>query len=376
MRNVTAILLTVVILTTVGCTPQLTPGEARGGLFDRKSTSVSKKNKAKNQPPKQYVSDPVAVVAPDTSELSALADAVGRAEQSADTVVVDVQSEDTLTEEPRAVAPSHNFEAAETEHVKISRYDPFGGKNRFAIELDASGGVYPYPGKLLSGYGYRGRSMHSGVDIKGVPGDTIRSVFDGVVRMSKPYSGYGNVVVVRHENGLETLYSHNQRNLVRVGDKVRAGQALALVGRTGRATTEHCHFELRVQGQHMNPLLLLDCQAQTLRGGVLVVSRNGTTVTGSNKTAKSSTGQPRDAAPAASDVQASRDPEAVKSTTSTASSPSSAPAPTAPAVHIVVKGDTLSAIAVRYRTTVSKLCALNNISKTSTLSLKQKIKLR
>lgn len=94
--------------------------------------------------------------------------------------------------------------------------------------------------KVISAYGTRGG--HSGADIKTCAKDTIRAAFDGVVRMSKPYYAYGNLVVVRHANGLETIYSHNFKNLVQSGDTVKAGQPIGLTGRTGRATTEACAF--------------------------------------------------------------------------------------------------------------------------------------
>lgn len=82
--------------------------------------------------------------------------------------------------------------------------------------------------------------MHTGVDIKAVPNDTIRAAFSGVVRMSKPYSGYGNIIVIRHYNGMETAYAHNSRNLVTVNDVVKAGDPIALAGRTGGLPPSTC----------------------------------------------------------------------------------------------------------------------------------------
>ena len=202
----------------------------------------------------------------------------------------DNESENSVAAPPREAAPEQitpeTFKPNEMEHVKFSYYDPFGdGTNRFTVDLSQQRLCYPYPGKFLSGYGPRGRSMHTGVDIKGVRNDTIRAAFAGTVRMSKPYSGYGNCVVIRHKNGLETLYSHNSRNLVRVGDVVQAGDPIALIGRTGRATTDHCHFEVRVQGQHINPALLLDYENHTLRAGVLTVTkRSNGRILASNQT--------------------------------------------------------------------------------------------
>lgn len=135
--------------------------------------------------------------------------------------------------------------------------------------------AFPLPGaKLISPYAGR-RRHHSGVDLKTRANDTIVSAFDGIVRMAKPYSAYGNVIVVRHYNGLETVYSHNSKNLVKPGDEVKAGQPIALTGRTGRATTEHLHFEVRVNGQHFNPDLVFDLQERKLAGRCLVFTKKG-----------------------------------------------------------------------------------------------------
>lgn len=374
----TIILLTLAsALILVSCTPKLAPGSsgsAQGGLFDKKSRP--KKDKGET-PPLKFVKDPDSEKAPvqGDDELSRLAEIVtDRPQESIDTEGQTTAAKEEVSDsEPESIAapPTHNFEAAETEHVKISRYDPFGGKSRFTVDLDRSGGVYPHHGKYLSGFGYRGRSMHTGVDIKGVRGDTIRTVFAGTVRMSKPYSGYGNAVVVRHDNGLETLYSHNLRNLVRVGDKVEAGDAVALIGRTGRATTEHCHFEVRVQGQAVNPASLLDYDNQRLRSGVMVISKKGGSISTSNRASSKgmAVSQTSDQLPTVAEQHAETQTAKPHAQATTIDHDK-------PSVHVVVKGDTLSAIARRYGISVSKLCALNGITPTGILSLKQKIKLR
>ena len=93
--------------------------------------------------------------------------------------------------------------------------------------------------------------------------------------MAKHYGGYGKVVVVRHANGLETVYSHNSKNLVAVGDTVKAGQPVGLTGRTGRATTEHLHFEIRVNGQHINPGVLFDMKTGTPLKRTLICTKKG-----------------------------------------------------------------------------------------------------
>ncbi|RHJ76830.1 M23 family metallopeptidase [Parabacteroides sp. AM08-6] len=138
--------------------------------------------------------------------------------------------------------------------------------------------AFPLPGaKVISPYAGR-RKHHSGVDLKTCANDTIVSAFDGIVRMAKPYYAYGNVVVVRHYNGLETVYSHNSKNLVKPGDRVKAGQPIALTGRTGRATTEHLHFEVRVNGQHFNPNLVFNLTERKLNNQCLVFTKKGNNI--------------------------------------------------------------------------------------------------
>lgn len=123
----------------------------------------------------------------------------------------------------------------------------------------------PLKSKVISKYGPRGRRLHTGTDVKCRLGDTIVSAFDGVVRMAKTYSGYGYTVVVRHYNGLETVYAHLSKIKVKVNQTVYAGDLIGLGGRTGRATTEHLHFEVRYLTEHFNPELLFDFENGTLR---------------------------------------------------------------------------------------------------------------
>ncbi|MDL2256132.1 M23 family metallopeptidase [Parabacteroides sp. OttesenSCG-928-G06] len=138
--------------------------------------------------------------------------------------------------------------------------------------------AFPLPGaKVISPYAGK-RTNHAGIDLKTCANDTIVAAFEGVVRMSKPYAAYGNVVVIRHYNGLETVYSHNSKNLVKPGDVVKAGHPIALTGRTGRATTEHLHFETRINGQHFNPTLVFDFATQTLQPKSLYCVKKGATI--------------------------------------------------------------------------------------------------
>jgi murein DD-endopeptidase MepM/ murein hydrolase activator NlpD len=125
---------------------------------------------------------------------------------------------------------------------------------------------FPLPGaKVISPYGQRGGRQHTGVDLKTKAKDNIYAAFDGEVVFSDKFSGYGNLVRIKHANGLETYYAHNSKNLVKKGQYVKAGQVIALTGQTGRATTPHLHFETRVNGKPQNPANYFDLTNHSLR---------------------------------------------------------------------------------------------------------------
>ena len=139
-------------------------------------------------------------------------------------------------------------------------YDPFTITNTFRLDLEKieeHAWAYPLPdARVISPYG--GARRHSGVDLKTKPNDEIYAAFDGEVVASGPYYGYGNCIRIKHAYGLETLYSHQSKNMVKKGDKVKAGQVIGLTGRTGRATTEHLHFEVSFGGKRLDPAIIFD----------------------------------------------------------------------------------------------------------------------
>jgi len=122
----------------------------------------------------------------------------------------------------------------------------------------------PAPGYISSGFGFRadpftgGRSHHYGVDFDANIGDPVQAAAAGIVSFAGWKNGYGHTVVVDHGDGYQTLYAHNQKNLVREGDLVRAGQPLAKVGSSGRSTGSHLHFEVHVNGRPVNPMAYLE----------------------------------------------------------------------------------------------------------------------
>lgn len=146
---------------------------------------------------------------------------------------------------------------------------------------------YPLPGaKVISPYGARGGRSHSGTDLKTKPNDNILAAFDGEVVFSGSYYGYGNLVRIKHANGLETYYSHNSKNLVKQGDHVKAGDVIALTGRTGRATTEHLHFETRINGQHVNSNRFFDHTTHQLRTDAFQLTDDGYMIKSAKTTSK------------------------------------------------------------------------------------------
>ena len=113
---------------------------------------------------------------------------------------------------------------------------------------------WPVQGVLYSRFGPRGATRHDGIDIAAPKGTRIQAAADGVVIYAGVQRGYGNIVILRHGGDLITIYAHNERNLVSEGEEVKAGQPVALVGQTGRATGPHCHFEVRRGTEPRNPL--------------------------------------------------------------------------------------------------------------------------
>ena len=131
--------------------------------------------------------------------------------------------------------------------------------------------------KVTSPFGPRWRRMHNGIDIKVYVGDTIVSAFDGKVRIVKyERSGYGKYVVIRHDNGLETVYGHLSKQLVKENQIVKAGEVIGLGGNTGRSTGSHLHFETRFMGIAINPALMFNFPKQDIVADNFLFKRSGT----------------------------------------------------------------------------------------------------
>lgn len=170
------------------------------------------------------------------------------------------------------------------------RVNPYG--NEVTIpehkNIDVSEFVAPVPGIVTSGYGYRPRfgRMHYGVDINLHRGDTVRAAFSGKIRLTKYEArGYGYYVVMRHDNGMETVYGHLSRFLVKPNQVVKAGDPIALGGNTGRSTGPHLHFETRYLGIAINPAAIIDFENHVVHKDIFAFDK--TTYSKSQKYAPS-----------------------------------------------------------------------------------------
>ena len=208
------------------------------------------------------------------------------------------------------------------------------------------GWCIPGQGKLVSPYKVRKGHKHQGVDLGVGFGNPIYAAFDGVVRVALPprlTGGYGNVVVLRHANGLETYYGHLTNYIVEAGELVKAGEVIGYCGSTGRTTGPHLHFETRYMGQSFDPERIFDFQEGTLRDTVFTLKKHYFSI-------YSHEGQSDKESEIASTQVAPKN-----------------------VTYKVKKGDTLSSIAKKYGTTVSKICKLNGISEKKTLKIGQKL---
>ena len=314
--------------------------------------------------------------------------------------------------------------------------DPFRGAAKVnfpdSFAIDCSSFVYPIAidsmARITSKYGPRRRRMHKGIDLKVLKGDTIRAAFNGKVRIKAfERRGYGYYVVLRHPNGLETIYGHLSKILVEENQIVRAGETIGLGGNTGRSTGSHLHFETRFLGQAINPAEIIDfengvphqdtyvfhnvkingrrsniytsssdrlvyhrvksgdtlgkiariygtsvnelCRLNGLKStSVLRIGQSIRCSAGAVTSAKAETSKPAASASVKQTVKTTVAAEAAAVASINQTSDAGRQEAT-PVYHRVKSGDTLGAIAAKYGTTVSKLCELNGITKTTILKL-------
>lgn len=209
---------------------------------------------------------------------------------------------------------------------------------------------------ITSNFGSRWGRQHKGLDIKVYIGDTIRAAFSGKVRIVRyEAGGYGKYIVIRHNNGLETIYGHLSKQLVEENQEVRSGEVIGLGGNTGRSTGSHLHFETRLCGVALNPALMFDFRAQDVTGDYYAFNKE--TYDNESTNATRLRGKQDSSTYASSD--SSDDYATNKRTTSGLTDQVS--------YHKVKKGETLDRIAKKRGVTVEKICKLNHITKTMRL---------
>lgn len=212
---------------------------------------------------------------------------------------------------------------------------------------------YPIKGRVTSKYGPRRRRVHQGTDIDLETGDPIYATFDGRVRHTTYIArGYGNLIILRHDNGLETFYAHLSEINVKPGDWVTAGQVIGKGGNTGRSTGSHLHYEIRYKGHSFDPERLIDFTSGVLRRETFLLKR-----TYFSPYSRFTQDFDEEVQSDEEDKRIAKEAAAIK-------------------YHIVKSGDTLGRIAINNHTTVTKLCQLNGIKKTSTLRIGQRIRVR
>ncbi len=187
----------------------------------------------------------------------------------------------------------------------------------------------PIKGLITSNFGYRDGRNHNGMDIDLQVWDPVAASFDGMVRIARYHPGYGRVVVIRHYNGLETLYAHLHRLKVKPGDVVEAGEIIGLGGSSGRSTGSHLHFEVRFKGKPINPRILIDFNHNKLVSDSIKLVKNKWSY------------------------------QAV---------------PLGIEYHTVKRGEHLYGIAKKYGTTITQLCMLNGIRRNRPLRVGQKLR--
>ena len=201
-------------------------------------------------------------------------------------------------------------------------------------------------------FGVRRGRRHQGVDVPLKTGDPVYATFTGKVRMSKYFGAFGNLIVIRHDNGIETFYAHLSKRNVEVGDWVNAGDVIGLGGSTGRSTGPHLHFETRYNGFAFDPQWLIDFENGLLRHRLFVLKKKYFNIYSNYEQDFEDEMKNEE-----DDKKEDAEREAMR-------------------WYTIKSGDTLGRIAINNGTTVSELCRLNGISRTTTLKIGRKIRVR
>ncbi|MBL7910943.1 MAG: peptidoglycan DD-metalloendopeptidase family protein [Bacteroidia bacterium] len=271
-----------------------------------------------------------------------------------------IEGDEETTDTAQILFPSHDLYATwDTLSAHPYNFNECFKVDSVCIQLTSMGDggfVMPIKGPLTSVFGWRRYRPHYGTDIDIETGDQIVSAFDGMVRFAKYCHGYGNCVIIRHNNGLETVYGHLSKLLVEPGQKVTAGDLIALGGNTGRSSGSHLHFEFRYLGQALDTEDFIDYEKGTLKDYCFTLRK--------------------------ADVENKYDLRALHSRHkrdigyARASKGGKYTGPAAKnGIYYVRSGDNLGRIAKRNHTTIKALCKKNKLKETTVLRIGQKIKI-
>ncbi len=280
-----------------------------------------------------------------------------------DLSVLDEVEEDRFEFDPDAI-PADDVYGGMWANRYVNTYGSLkNAPDTFIVDLENF--TMPVDGYMTSNFGRRGsRRYHYGVDLKAQTGDTIYAAFDGKIRV-KQYErrGYGYYLVIRHLNGLETVYGHLSKFLVDENDFVHSGQPIGLAGNTGRSFGSHLHFETRFLGKAINPNFIIDFQKKAPHQEEYLVTNSSyrKTSNSSRVIVKSN------AVSSGSNTSNYKEPASNTDTNKYVSGEVN--------YHRIQKGDTLGAIAKRYGISVNKICSLNNITPRTTLRIGKSIRI-
>ncbi len=195
--------------------------------------------------------------------------------------------------------------------------------------ISLSGYIHPVPGRITSNFGFRRWRWHYGTDLKLQVGDSVHCSFSGMIRIAKKSRTFGNYVVIRHDNGLETIYGHLSKILVNVNQRIKAGDMLGLGGNTGRSTGPHLHYEVRYLGNSINPLDIINvAEGKVISDSLFLCRKNFEYINELRKIR----------------------------------------------YYVVRRGDTLGRIALKNGVSIVQICKLNNLQRTSLLKIGRRIR--
>jgi len=232
-----------------------------------------------------------------------------------------------------AAIPASEFydEFDEQSVFTITPENEFPENQVLTIQSDSLGTyIHPHLGVITSKFGWRDGRMHKGIDIDLKKGQPVIAAFDGMVRVARKQGAYGNVVIIRHYNGLETVYAHLSKIKVKPGQVIAAGQLLGLGGSTGRSSGPHLHFEVRFKGQALNSANFISFTEGKMQCDTLMIKRSrwGVTAYPSNAT-----------------------------------------------LYTIQRGDSWFEVAKRYGLSMKQLCALNGVERRYYLKVGQKLRI-